>query len=111
MILKLMGLTVKVDYVNKVTGGESMDASGATYDGMYDMGTSRIQVSAELSEEDKMSTLCHELFHAWMHHSGLHSAVTGDMEEMMAGSFEKFLAPVLWTLAKKSKVKSIHGCA
>lgn len=99
-----MGLDVQVDYVKKITGGEP----GEEYDGLYSPDESRIQVSAELEATAQASVLCHELFHAWLHHSGIHELFDEKLEEMMTVSFEKFLAPVLWDIAKASKLKTIR---
>ena len=104
MVIKLMGLDVQVDYVKKITGGEP----GEEYDGLYSPDESRVQVSTDLEPEAQASVVCHELFHAWMHHSGIHEMFDEKFEEMMTVSFEKFLAPVLWEIAKASKLKSIR---
>ena len=104
MIIKLMGLDVQVDYVKKIVGGDPNE----DYDGLYTHEDSRIQVALDMSPEDQAAVLCLEMFHAWMHHSGFHELFDEKTEEMMTGSFEKFLAPVLWEIAKASKLRSIR---
>lgn len=60
--------------------------------GLFDPEKNIIYIQSELSEQDKWSTLCHEVVHAMQFRMGYMQALPGDFLETMAETFGNIIA-------------------
>jgi hypothetical protein len=103
--VKIMGSTVKIKAVDKI-----VIEGDDNFVGCYNHAQNTVELDATLDAREAVSTLCHELMHAWLHLSGNNELWGADerIEETLVWSMEHHLLPVIWDLAKSSKVKDLR---
>jgi len=81
-VVDVMGLLVRMSY-----NGENVDEAGH-----YDRTTKCIVISEEEKGQRYVRTVLHELGHALLDRSGVHQAISEELEEVIVEVYSNFLA-------------------
>lgn len=103
--IMIMGTKVKIQTLDKVTAPGDDEYCGA-----FVHASNTVELEAGNSDRETLSTLCHELAHAWLHISGVNELWGADakMEETLVWSLEHHLMPVIWDIAKSNRVRDLR---